>query len=240
MLSACYTDPFLSDFCLGRRPLRLASRKSALAKAQVHECVYLLRSWYPRLWIQDYTTDTQGDKDKNTPLHRVENSNFFTDAVDDLVIRGICHLGIHSAKDLPFPSTLPVVAITRSLDPADMLVYRKEYLKTPFPKYPKLGSSSLRRNEILKTLFPQGKILDIRGTIEERLHQLESGKYDAIIVAKAALIRLHLTLPHAEELPPPYHPLQGCLGITASKNIASWKKFLSYIHSPNQIFSSTF
>lgn len=233
MLSACYTDPFLSDFCLGKRPLRLASRKSALAKAQVQECVYLLRSWYPKLWIQDYTVDTQGDEDKTTPLYCVENSNFFTDSVDDLVLRGICHLGIHSAKDLPSPPELPVVAITRSLDPADMLVYKEEYVKKPFPKNPKLGSSSLRRSAMLKSIFPRGQILDIRGTIEERLYQLESGKYDAIIVAKAALLRLHITPPYVQKCPPPHHPLQGCLGITASKHIAAWKKFLSPIHVPN-------
>lgn len=236
MLSACYNDSFLSDFCLGKRPLRLASRKSALAQAQVRECVYLLRSWYPKIRIQSYTVDTQGDKDKNTPLHCVENTEFFTDTVDDLVLRGICHLGIHSAKDLPVPPKIPIVAITRSLDPADMLVYKEEYLHKPFPQYPKLGSSSLRRSDILKTLFPQGKILDIRGTIEERLYQLESGNYDAIIIAKAALIRLQLHLPYTQELPPPYHPFQGCLGVTASKNIASWKIFFSRIHVPHPLF----
>ncbi|BAE81438.1 porphobilinogen deaminase [Chlamydia felis Fe/C-56] len=226
MLSDCYTDPFLSDFCLGRRPLRIASRKSTLAKAQVYECVRLLRSWFPKLWIQIQTVNTQGDKDKTTPLRLIENSQFFTDAVDKLVLSGNSHLAVHSAKDLPNPPVTTIIAITQGLDPADLLVYGNRYLWKRFPKNPKLGSSSLRREEILKKLFPAGKILHIRGTIEERLEQLESGKYDAIIVAKAAALRLHLKLPYTEELPPPYHPLQGRLSVTAAKNIESWKKLL--------------
>ncbi|MEF9519832.1 hydroxymethylbilane synthase [Chlamydia crocodili] len=233
MLSDCYTDPFLSDFCVGRRPLRIASRRSTLAQAQVHECARLLHSWFPKLWIQIHAVNTRGDKDKITPLRLVENSQFFTDAVDKLVLRGHCHLAVHSAKDLPDPSTTSVVAITKGLDPSDLLIYGERYLWKRFPKNPRLGSSSLRRGEMLKTLFPKGQILDIRGTIEERLEQLESGKYDAIVVAKAAIIRLHLKLPYTKVLPPPYHPLQGRLSITAAKNIEAWKKFLLPLNTSN-------
>ncbi|AUS59784.1 hydroxymethylbilane synthase [Chlamydia abortus] len=226
MLSDCYNNPFLSDFCLGKRPLRIASRKSILAQAQVHECVRLLRSWFPKLWIQIHTISTRGDKDKTTPIRLVENSQFFTDTVDKLVIRGNCHLAVHSAKDLPDPPATPVVAITKGLDPSDLLVYAERYLWQRFPKVPRLGSSSSRRGETLKMLFPTGRILDIRGTIEERLEQLENGKYDAIVVAKAAVLRLHLQLPYTKVLPPPYHPLQGRLAITAGKDIEAWKTFL--------------
>ncbi|WP_348663894.1 hydroxymethylbilane synthase [Chlamydia vaughanii] len=232
MLSDCYADPFLSDFCLGKRPLRIASRRSTLAKAQAHECIQLLRSWYPKLWVQIHTVNTRGDKDKKTPLRLVENAHFFTDAVDELVIRGSCHLAVHSAKDLPSPSKTPVIAITRGTDPADVLVYGERYMWKRFPDNPILGSSSPRRSDILKAFFPRGKVVDIRGTIEERLEQLESGKYDAIIIAKAAILRLHLCLPYTRELPPPYHPLQGRLSITASKNIESWEKFLSPLNLP--------
>lgn len=232
MLSACYTDSFLSDFCLGRHRLCIASRQSNLAKAQVYEFVRLLQAWYPRLRYQIYTVRTRGDEDKRTPLHTVENSDFFSDTVEELVLRGTCHLAVHSAKDLPTAPRTKIVATTHGRDPADLLVYGERYQWTLFPSQPVLGSSSSRRNAILRSLFPQGRICTIRGTIEERLHKLESGEYDAIVVAKAAIQRLHLSPPYTQTLPPPHHHLQGRLSITAATNIASWKKFLSYLHYP--------
>ncbi|ACZ33024.1 porphobilinogen deaminase [Chlamydia pneumoniae LPCoLN] len=230
MLSVCYSDPFLSDFCQGKRPLRIASRNSNLAKAQVHECISLLRSWYPKLWFQLSTTETTGDRDKKIPLHLVENSYFFTDGVDALVHKGVCDLAIHSAKDLPETPSLPVVAITRCLHPADLLVYADHYVHEPLPLRPRLGSSSLRRSAVLKQLFPQGQILDIRGTIEERLDQLHRGHYDAIVLAKAASLRLHLHHAYSIELPPPYHALQGSLAITAKDHAGKWKQLFTPIH----------
>ncbi|SPN73223.1 Porphobilinogen deaminase,porphobilinogen deaminase,Uroporphyrinogen-III synthase,porphobilinogen deaminase,Porphobilinogen deaminase, dipyromethane cofactor binding domain [Chlamydia serpentis] len=225
MLSACYADPFLTDFCQGKRPLRIASRNSNLAKIQAYECMSLLRSWYPKVWFRLYTIKTTGDRNKKTPLRLVENTHFFTDSVDALVKNKICHFAIHSAKDLSDTPSLPIVAITQSLDPTDLLVYADRYIDEPLPPRPRLGSSSLRRNKILKQLFPQGKILDIRGTIEERLNQLHSGYYEAIVLAKAASLRLRLHHLYSIELPPPYHPLQGSLAITATDPIDAWRKF---------------
>ncbi|WP_100934050.1 hydroxymethylbilane synthase [Candidatus Chlamydia corallus] len=230
MLSACYADPFLTDFCWGKRPLRIASRNSNLAKAQVYECMSLLRAWYPKLWFQLYTAETTGDRDKKIPLNLVENTHFFTDGVDALVRKEVCHFAIHSAKDLPETPSLPVVAMTRCLHPADLLIYADHYIHNSLPSRPRLGSSSLRRSAVLKQLFPEGQILDIRGTIEERLAQLDSGHYDAIVLAKAASLRLHLHHSYSIELPPPYHALQGILAVTAKDPIETWKKFFTPIH----------
>lgn len=220
----CYNDSFLAPFCLGYQPLVIASRSSTLAVAQVYECVHLLRTVYPRLWVKIHKVKTQGDYDKQTPLRCVEDSDFFTKEVDDLLKSQQCHLALHSAKDLPlYYDEQLLVAVTRSIHPADVLVYGSRFRGQHIPERLRLGCSSKRREAILRKKFPLGHILDIRGTIEERLEQLEEEKYDAIVVAKAALVRLHLHLSPVEELPPPYHPLQGCLAITAKRNLPSWR-----------------
>lgn len=228
---------FFEDLREGRLPLKIASRDSNLAKAQVNECLQLLRTSYPKLQSLLIMTKTQGDRDKLTPLHTIENSDFFTYEVDTLVCQGSCHIAIHSAKDLPTPSPLPLVALTRCLHPADLLVYADHYTKEPFPSNPRLGSSSIRRGEVLKQLFPLGQILNIRGTIEERLQQLHNNTYDAIVLAKAAALRLGLSFLYSELLPPPYHPLQGRLALTAYESIDLWRTFLSPIHDTNLRYS---
>lgn len=226
MLSTYSNDPFLADVCHGRRPIFIASRKSSLALAQVHECVHILRAWHPRIRVTIITTKTKGDLNQHVPLHQ-GGQDFFTEAVDALVINKTCHLAIHSAKDLPNPSTLPIVALTRSKTSVDLLVYHPFYRKHPLPEQPRFGCSSLRRAELLSQLFPHATIVDIRGTVEERLNKLLKREYDAFVLAKAAAIRLRLNLPYTQELPPPYHPLQGRLGITALRNLNSWRVFLS-------------
>lgn len=224
----CYSDTFLAKICLGYQPLIVASRASTLAVAQVYECVHFLRSLYPRLWVQIRTVKTQGDYDKQTPLHKVENSDFFTKEVDALLQGGKCHIALHSAKDLPLRyDNHCLIAVTRSIHPADMLVYGSRFCHQRVPECLRLGCSSKRREEVLRNKFPHGQILDIRGTIEERLEQLEHQKYDAIVVAKAAILRLHLRLPLVEELSSPYHPLQGCLAITAKANLQSWRNLFN-------------
>lgn len=224
MLSAYYNDPFLSDFCLGKIPLRLASRKSPLAVLQAHECLRRLQTFFPRLWGQVITETTQGDLDQHTPLHSVENTGFFTDDIDFLVQSGKCDLAIHSAKDLPEKPKARVIAITASIDPRDILVFQEKYLLQPFPSRLRIGCSSDRRRALISSLYPSAVITDIRGTIQTRLALLDQQKFDAIVMANAAVSRLGLRLPCTVVLPPPYHPFQGRLAITACHHIASWEK----------------
>ena len=59
-------------------------------------------------------------------------------------------------------------------------------------------------------------VKDIRGNIEDRLAQLDSGTFDALIVAHAALIRLGYEDRIAEIIPKEImepHPLQGRLAV---------------------------
>jgi hydroxymethylbilane synthase len=60
------------------------------------------------------------------------------------------------------------------------------------PRGAVVGSSSVRRNFILKSMRPDLDIRGIRGNLDTRLSKLDSGKYDAIILAKAGFERLEI------------------------------------------------
>ena len=53
-----------------------------------------------------------------------------------------------------------------------------------------MGTSSLRRQCQIRARFPQLEIKDLRGNVNTRLSKLDSGEFDAIILASAGLIRL--------------------------------------------------
>ena len=55
---------------------------------------------------------------------------------------------------------------------------------------PRIGTSSIRRTAQLLLLFPGARFLPIRGNLDTRLRKLDSGEYDALVLATAGLKRL--------------------------------------------------
>ena len=195
----------------------VGARSSPLSRKQVEEAEVALREIHPHVVFRPVFVETVGDKDKQTSLRTLDKTDFFTREIDHLLLNGKCRMGIHSAKDLPdpLPVGLKLGALTRGVDPADVLVLRKE---ETLPKEGVVATSSERREAAVRSLFPQALFVDIRGTIQERLDQLDHGKVDGVVVAEAALIRLGLTHLNRIRLPGETAPLQGRLAFIIRAN----------------------
>ncbi|MGB9612961.1 MAG: hydroxymethylbilane synthase [Candidatus Margulisiibacteriota bacterium] len=212
------------------RKIRIGTRGSRLALVQVNEVV-------EKLGIEDFEIvvfETRGDRDKNTPLDQVEGTDFFTDRIEEALLKKEIDLAVHSAKDLPdqLPEGLEIAVVTDSIDPADVLVSRGNQKLTELPSGAKVGTSSQRRKEQIQRLRPDLRVADLRGNIEERLAKLDGGEYDAIVIAAAGLIRLGLQDRIAERLPFETAKGQGSLAIEVRKDdqeIVVWlkEKFIS-------------
>ena len=199
--------------------LRIGVRPSALARAQAEEVVALLRATGVAIDSTVLTIATAGDRDKQTPLCRMEGSDFFTRDIEEALRDETIDLAVHSAKDLEDdpPADLAVAAVTRCLSPHECLVARSAVARlATLPAGAVVGTSSVKRRAALLGYRSDLVVRDLRGTIGERLGQLAAGAYDAIIVAHAALLRLQLTEWETELIPPeimPPHPLQGRLAL---------------------------
>lgn len=213
-----------------RKPIRIGTRGSPLALKQVEEI--------GRLWeaisknkatlkdkfnfiIKPYATS--GDKDKITPISEMEGTDFFTDTIEQGLLNKEIDIAIHSAKDLPdvIPSRLIIAALTKSIDPTDALISKKNLKLEELPVGAKIGVSSQRRKEQLKKFRADLQAVDLRGNIEERLAKLDGSNLDAIILASAALIRLGLENRITQKLLKKIfepHPLQGSLAIETRQN----------------------
>ncbi len=195
------------EYKIGLRPSRLAIK-------QGQELERLL----PCARFKLIPIETQGDKDKITPIFAVEGSDFFTREIEEALLRGDVDLAVHSAKDLEeeLPEGLTIAAITASISPYECLVCRRRQRLGELPQGAVIGTSSAKRQAAIRRYRPDLAIRDIRGSIEERLEQLDKGKYDAIIMAHAALLRLGYEDRIAEIIPPEIiapHPLQGSLAV---------------------------
>lgn len=201
--------------------LKVVSRNSSLSLLQVKEFFTL----FPEIRYKLSTLKSYGDKNKQISLMDNIDSDFFTRELDSAIIHGEADIAIHSAKDLPYPlpSELELYCLTAATDKTDSLVSRDRLTLDNLPEGARVGTSSQKRKEELLALRPDLKIVSIRGTIEERISQVDKEFIDALIVATCALKRLGLEDRISQILPFKTHPLQGNLAVTGRKGRTSLK-----------------
>jgi hydroxymethylbilane synthase len=98
------------------------------------------------------------------------------------------------------PAGLDIAAVLPREDPADAIVlpgktdresFSSDLLKrTPDLFFRRIGTGSVRRIAQLTRLFPGAVFQNIRGNLDTRLRKLDSGEYDALVLAAAGLRRL--------------------------------------------------
>ena len=193
----------------------VGARSSPLSRAQVAEVSRLVDVELVPIWVA-----TQGDIDQQTSLRTLGKTDFFTREIDQMVLDGTVQVGIHSAKDLPHPlrDGLCVAAMTPSIDSRDALVMREGMTLEGLVHNALIATSSVRREQAALLLRSDFRFKDLRGTIGERLKQLEDGETDGVIVAEAALIRLGLTHLNRIYLPGETIEGQGQLAIICRVN----------------------
>lgn len=198
----------------------VAARNSNLSRAQVKEVEQALQMVFPESVFEPTWIRTTGDYQLDLSLRFLSKTDFFTKEVDQLVLSGICRVGIHSAKDLPDPLAqgLKIVAITLGVDARDVLVLPSRQTIDTLPQKARIATSSLRREKAIKDLRKDLVCVDVRGVIEERLAYLDRGEIDGLVVAEAALIRLNLTHMNRFFLKAEVAALQGKLAVIARQD----------------------
>lgn len=207
--------------------LKIGSRSSNLARIQTQEIISLLG---PISFEYEFIRfSTKGDEDKITSLTLNPGDDFFTNTLDQALLNKEIDIAIHSAKDLPqrIPDGLKIFALTKSIDDTDSWV--SEYSLEKLPLGARVGTSSQLRAAMIKALKPDIQIVDIRGTIEERLELLKAKKIDGLIVASCALKRLGLEKHIQSILPWESMPLQGQLAIVGRQEDANIEKLFKSI-----------
>ncbi|HVF45897.1 MAG TPA: hydroxymethylbilane synthase, partial [Pyrinomonadaceae bacterium] len=142
---------------------------------------------------------TKGDVMRDVPLATIGGQGAFTKELEVALLDGRVDVAVHSLKDLPTvnPAGLSITATPEREDARDALVLRsdaggKGASLEGLPAGSVVGTSSLRRIAQLKHLRPDVRVKDLRGNVDTRLRKLDSGEYDAVILASAGLRRLGL------------------------------------------------
>lgn len=172
--------------------LRIGSRGSQLALWQANHVAALLRAQGHSVEIQ--IIKTTGDKITEVALSQVGTKGMFTKEIEEALAEGQVDLAVHSLKDVPteLQPQFTLAAIMKREDPRDAFISINFQHLEELPRGARIGTSSLRRQCQLKALRCDLEVLSLRGNVDTRLRKLESGGYDAIILASAGVHRLGL------------------------------------------------
>ena len=172
--------------------VRIATRRSALAKWQANHVRDLLLAREPGLPVELLELMTRGDRILDVPLAEVGGKGLFVKEIEDALLRREAQIAVHSMKDLPavLADGLIIAAVPPREDPRDALISKGKRLQD-LPKGARVGTASLRRAAQLKAVRPDLQVETIRGNVQTRLRKVEEG-FDAVVLAYAGLRRLGL------------------------------------------------
>jgi hydroxymethylbilane synthase len=174
--------------------IAIASRESALAMWQARHVHARLARLYPHASITILGMTTEGDRKLGASLAQSGGKGLFVKELEEALLEGRADLAVHSLKDVPMmlAAGLALAAIIERADPRDAFVSRRYRALAELPAGARVGTSSLRRASQLRARYPGLRIEPLRGNVPTRLRKLDSGEYEAIVLAAAGLKRLSL------------------------------------------------
>ena len=198
--------------------IRIATRKSKLALWQANHVSNLLKELPEIEDVELLPLSTKGDQILDQNLQKIGGKGLFIKELEYAILQNKADIAVHSMKDLPvlLQEEFFIAAVLKRESPFDCLLSKKNLKLAELEAGSLVGSSSLRRQSQILKLRPDLRVKNLRGNVNTRIDKLESGDYDAIILAEAGLDRLELssnisqTFSTAEMVPA---AAQGVIGI---------------------------
>lgn len=213
----------------------IATRESPLALWQAEHVQALLRERYPEKDVKLLGMTTKGDQILDKTLSKIGGKGLFVKELEVAMQQGAAHLAVHSLKDVPMqlPEGFVLAAVSSREDPRDAFVSPRYETLESMPSGSVVGTASLRRELMLRSKFPHLVVKPVRGNVGTRLRKLDSGEYDALIMASAGLKRLGLEERIREiisdEISLP-SPGQGALGLECLANDEKTREAVAFIN----------
>lgn len=213
-----------------KKNIIIGSRGSRLAEIQARSVLNLLAKTQPDVEFSLTKIVTRGDRQKTVSPGRIPGYGVFVKEIQEALLDGRIDLAVHSLKDLPAPTPdrLSLAAVTKRLDPRDILVSRGRKLSQLAPNSV-IGTGSPRRTAQLLAYRSDLTMTEIRGNIDTRLRKVSSGEVDGVIVAAAAMIRLGWEDRITEYLPVEHFLPQAGQGVLAIEIRADDSEMLTLV-----------
>lgn len=217
--------------------IRVGTRGSALALWQARHVAAWLRQAAPGVEVTLVEIVSTGDELTGVPLTEVEGTGFFTAALDRALLAGEVDVAVHSFKDVPVEMApgLAVAAVPVRGPVEDVLCARDRLTLAGLPPGARVGTCSARRTAQVRAIRADLDIRPLRGNVPTRVAHVAAGELDAVVLARAGLVRLGLEADITEALPPSRvlpAPAQGALAVVCRANDTACRVTLSGFNDP--------
>lgn len=171
-------------------PLRLGTRRSALALAQSGHVADALAAASGRP-VELVPIVSEGDVSRAS-LAQLGGTGVFATRLREALLAGECDLLVHSLKDLPTADApgLVIAATPVREDARDIVVTRDGTALHALAPGAVIGTGSPRRVAQVRRHNPRVEVRDLRGNVDSRLGRVRDGELDAVVLAAAGLSRL--------------------------------------------------
>ena len=176
------------------KKIKIATRRSPLAIWQAEYVKKELIRNHSDIEIQIVRIQTEGDRFLDAPLFDIGGKGLFIKELEEALLSKNADIAVHSMKDVivELPKGLEISVIMKREDSRDLVISNQYNSIAEIPGNSTVGTSSLRRQSQLKQVNSNILFEGLRGNVETRIGKLDDGKYDAIILAAAGIIRLGL------------------------------------------------
>ena len=181
-----------------------ATRKSALALAQCRAFVQVLQQAHPSFSFEELQVVTTGDRIQDRALSEIGGKGLFIKEIEEALLEGRADFAVHSSKDVPpeLAPSLTVDCFPERVDARDVIVTRSGLGFDALPAGSTIGTSSLRRRIQLSALRPDLQFGVLRGNVDTRIRKCRAGEVEAIVLARAGMLRLGIENEASEVLSP--------------------------------------
>ena len=217
--------------------IRIATRNSPLALWQANFVKDQLTKVHDQLSVEIVGMTTRGDQLLDRSLSTAGGKGLFLKELEVSLLDNETDIAVHSMKDVPvdLPDGLVIPVVCAREDARDAFVSNDYQNLYALPMGARVGTSSLRRVAQLKSAFPKLEFVELRGNVNTRLAKLDEGKYDAIILASAGLIRLGFVDRIKQYITPELClPAvgQGIVGIECRSDDEETQNLIQALHNP--------
>ena len=218
---------------VGTRTLRIGTRGSMLATTQagtVRDA--LIGAGHDAELV---IVKTKGDQSSD-PVEKI-GVGVFTAELREALVDGRVDVAVHSYKDLPTAADerFTIAAVPPREDSRDALVARDGLVLGELPAGSRVGTSAPRRASQLRALGLGLDVVPLRGNLDSRLRRVATGELDAVVVARAGLVRIGRQDEVTEALEPVQMlpaPAQGALAVECLSEDAGLVAILAGLDDP--------
>ncbi len=183
--------------------IRIGTRTSPLAMWQAQHVAALITKKYPGANPQIVGIETRGDQDRSSPLNQIGGKGVFIREIERALINRHIDIGVHCLKDVTthIHSDTHLSCFLPAESVSDILVSWAGYTLDTLPAGSIIGTGSMRRQALLKSIRPDLVTIPIRGNIDTRINHISNGDCAAVLLSEVSITRLGRNVPY-ETLPP--------------------------------------